>query len=264
VSAGDNPTIININIGGSTVPQVYSPSQYQDRQPFVKQQIAKQKRFNFLDFDIDNYWIATAGFALATLLMFYPSVDARIFTAWRGDAASGNIESSPIPDSDTPNVSPQTAEEGRKRIAQIALADARSGLHYKVGQSARCADYVDRVLRLAGWNTRDTITKQPIDNLRDTGKYMANRFFGGDIGEIIKNPKDLRPGDLVAFRNTYGNWGKGAITHVGIYVGDGKIVDRGTASAPVLHRSIYTFDKGGETKFSAGVRLKGRWFMGVK
>jgi cell wall-associated NlpC family hydrolase len=46
------------------------------------------------------------------------------------------------------------------------------------------------------------------------GQYSTN------YGTIVSNPADLRPGDLVFFVNTY----KRGISHVGIYVGGGEVV----------------------------------------
>ena len=41
--------------------------------------------------------------------------------------------------------------------------------------------------------------------------------FGEDISEA-------KPGDLVFFKNTYGDWPEGTITHVAIFAGDGKLL----------------------------------------
>lgn len=316
----DKQTIININLSDH-YPQPVAPQFYQAAPQMPRQAIAFPNPIKFLDVEIDGWWYIGL---LLLLIAFYPSVDTRVFLAWRGDAAAGNIESAPIPENPfqdefiTPESEPQNPSvdrtpvdrtpvdrapvdrtpvdrtptdripvdripkkieqkpgkifapspkfdliiKARKRIAEIAIEDARKGLQYKVGQSARCADYVDNVLGRANWNTKDTITKQPLDNLRDTGKYMANRWAGPDMGEVITDPNKLEIGDIVFFRNTYGSWKKGAITHVGVYVGKGMIVDRGTASAPVLYRSIRTFDKGGESKFTSAVRLHKKWFQG--
>jgi hypothetical protein len=323
MSGGDEKqTVININLADHyPQPQSVAPQFYPVAQPQMSRQaIAFPDLRKFSDRDIDAYWVLAAVF---TLFALYPSFDARVLLALRGDAAGGIVDSAPIPENpfenefispepipqnpfDSEPVSPEPRPQvppssdrapgkavpaptpkkvvpkpgtiftpspkfdsipkiskARRRIAELAIEDARKGLRYKVGQSARCADYVDYVLGRANWNTRDTITKQPLDKFRDTGKYMANRWAGPDIGQVITDPSKLEIGDIVFFRNTYGNWRKGAITHVGIYVGRGMIVDRGTAAAPVLYRSIRTFDKGGESKFSSAVRLHEKWFKGV-
>ena len=46
------------------------------------------------------------------------------------------------------------------------------------------------------------------------------------------------------FKNTYGDWRDGVITHVGIYVGDNNMVDRSTSAHPVAQRSVFTFSGG--------------------
>lgn len=257
------PTVININIGSPNVPfrQPLPPHPPYSSYPTCPP-VQIQKKSGWLDFDIDNYWIGSFVFLFLTGMLLYPSFDSRILVALRGDAAGGNIDSVPVSSVASYLSSPKNAAEGRKRIAEIALADAASGLKYKPNQSARCADYVENVLQRAGWNIKDTITKEPLDQFRQTGKYMANRFAGPDIGTVITNVNDLQPGDLVVFRNTYGNWERGAITHVAIVVSKKMIVDRGTASAPVLHRSINTFNKDGENKIVAGIRLHDKWFIG--
>jgi len=94
------------------------------------------------------------------------------------------------------------------------------------------------------------ITKKPSDGY-DTAEWFANSLSGNDVGDRIGKPKDLRPGDLVFFDRTYGNWGRGVITHVGVYVGDGMMVDRSTSSAPVRMRSMEGTFPG---KFTHGVR----------
>ena len=67
---------------------------------------------------------------------------------------------------------------------------------------------------------------------------------------MIRSIDQLQPGDIVMWANTYGDWPEGSITHVGIYVGDGQIVDRPTAAAPVKRRPVTTF-----AHFVGAVRL---------
>ncbi|MEM9925644.1 MAG: NlpC/P60 family protein, partial [Cyanobacteria bacterium P01_D01_bin.50] len=115
------------------------------------------------------------------------------------------------------------------------------GKSYKPGQKERCADFVRFVLRQS--NVRVGITRKPWDagKQNHNGSLMARSFFGSDIGIILINPKQFQKGDLIGFTNTYGNFKKGAITHVGIYIGNGKVVDRSTMSAPVRIRNLSAF-----------------------
>lgn len=123
---------------------------------------------------------------------------------------------------------------GRNAIAWV-------GKSYKPGERERCADFVRFVLRQS--NVRMGITRKPWDagKQNHNGSLMARSFFGNDIGIILTNPNQFRKGDLIGFTNTYGNFKRGAITHVGIYVGRGRIVDRSTMSAPVRIRSLSSF-----------------------
>jgi hypothetical protein len=115
------------------------------------------------------------------------------------------------------------------------------GVDYKSGQTARCADFVRRVLSETGHNV-------PVAR-GSVGPLMADSFYDPALGDIILDKAHLQPGDVVMFQNTYdgpgrilpGANGQGRITHVGIYVGDGKMIDRPTASKPVQYRSIDTF-----------------------
>ena len=123
---------------------------------------------------------------------------------------------------------------GRNAIAWV-------GKSYKPSQKERCADFVRFVLRQL--NVRVGITRKPWDagKQNHNGSLMARSFFGNDIGIILTNPNQFQKGDLIGFTNTYGNFRRGAITHVGIYIGNGKIVDRSTMSAPVKIRTLSSF-----------------------
>jgi GH24 family phage-related lysozyme (muramidase) len=121
----------------------------------------------------------------------------------------------------------------------VAAAQKWVGQDFKPGQSARCADWVREVLSAAGVDIG--VAKG------SGGPLMADSFHGGELGEIILDPEQLQPGDIVMFANTYDGpgrspiLGRGKITHVGIYVGNGEMVDRSTMSAPVRQRPISTF-----------------------
>lgn len=123
-----------------------------------------------------------------------------------------------------------------------AIAEANAGTEFQPGAREQCANFVRYVLKTAGVDVG--VTSNAVDGL-STGPALANSFFGEDIGTIITDPADFQPGDIVGFYDTYsGPWPEGTITHVGIYVGDGQIVDRSTSSRPVSKRSIDTFGAG--------------------
>jgi muramidase (phage lysozyme) len=145
-----------------------------------------------------------------------------------------------------PNATTPT-KANAERVVESALAWV--GKDYKRGQTARCADFVRHILKVTGLAA--PVSKQPVDKDKQgdaRSPLMAQSFFGKDVGQLIWDKNQLQPGDLVGFANTYGNWEPGAITHIGIYIGDGMMVDRSTSSKPVFRRPISTF------KFLVGVR----------
>jgi tape measure domain-containing protein len=126
------------------------------------------------------------------------------------------------------------------------LAAANSNLGLFAGQTERCADAIRRLFEVAG--VAIGTTKKAWDGL-DSGARLASGFFGSDIGQRINRQADLRPGDLVGFERTYGNWGPGVQTHVGMYAGDGMMFDHSSRQG-LTKRPLSTF----EGKFMYGVR----------
>lgn len=122
------------------------------------------------------------------------------------------------------------------KVAEIA--SQWKNKEFKPGQTARCADFVRHVLKQAGVDVG--VSSSPWDKGKqpNNGPLMARSFFGNDIGTPI-DPKNIQPGDIIGFTNTYGSWSQGAITHVGIAVSPTEMVDRPTANVPVKHRSIF-------------------------
>lgn len=118
---------------------------------------------------------------------------------------------------------------------------------FNPGIEAQCANFVRQVLKDAGIDL--PVTQTPIDGMKPTGEALANGLFGEDIGEFIKDKSQLLPGDLVFFGGTYGGYPDSVVTHIGIYIGNGEIVDRPTKAEPVKKRSIDTFKT-----FSGGIR----------
>jgi len=50
-----------------------------------------------------------------------------------------------------------------------------------------------------------------------------------------------RPGDIVMYANTYGNYRPGVITHVGVVSGTSKMIHRPTKDQPVMEDSLNLF-----------------------
>ena len=78
--------------------------------------------------------------------------------------------------------------------------------------------------------------------------HSAEGQFSSRYGAIISNQSDLRPGDLVFFVNTY----KRGISHVGIYAGDGMVLQALTPgrglTAVSMHSSYWS------PRYYAGLR----------
>jgi hypothetical protein len=125
---------------------------------------------------------------------------------------------------------------------------------FKPGQTERCADFVRTVLKAVNHPKADYITTAPADGLAISKNFlMAASLSGTDCGLRISDVGSLNPGDLVFFKNTYGNFAPGTITHIGIAAGNGDMIDRSTSAKPVRKRGIIaTF---GASKFSHGIRL---------
>jgi len=136
-----------------------------------------------------------------------------------------------------------------KAIRDKALAWA--GKEFKPGITEQCCNFVREVLLEAGYNPG--VTEKPSDNYFPTSEGYANSLAGDDIGKKISR-KDLEPGDLVFFKNTYGNYPEGTITHVGIYTGDGYFVHRPTSARPVEEVLLDNYCSG--QCFAEGRRLK--------
>lgn len=68
------------------------------------------------------------------------------------------------------------------------------------------------------------------------GENTADSLSGKTVGDVVH--KKIRAGDILLFRNTYGSWPFGTITHVGIASESaGMMYDAGSGSI-VHHRSI--------------------------
>jgi TP901 family phage tail tape measure protein len=141
-----------------------------------------------------------------------------------------------------------TRQLATNSVAARVVNAARNwvGKEFAPGVLAQCANFVRQVLKDAG--VQVGVTQKAIDGL-PSGSALASSFFGNDIGTIIKDKSQLRPGDLVAWAQTYGNWGPNVVTHVGVYSGNGKVIDRGNSA--LKERSIDTFKR-----FLYGVRPK--------
>ena len=132
-----------------------------------------------------------------------------------GASRSGS-EPEADPGSQTPeSVSVSTDKKGIKAIIQAA--ESSTGL--SAGVSEQCANTTRAVLAKAGHPAANKTTKvgdlDP-EGLKYNGPGFAASFAGSDMGSVTTSISQTKPGSIMLWRDTYGNFAPGAITHVGI------------------------------------------------
>lgn len=118
----------------------------------------------------------------------------------------------------------------------MKVAQEWVGLEFKPGRVEQCAAFVRAVFGEAGVPLAVASRPSDWELTRDLpqGPDFANSFFSDEVGNLVTSLQEALPGDLLAFQNTYqGDFPPESITHVGIYAGDGEMIDRSTASEPV-------------------------------
>lgn len=122
----------------------------------------------------------------------------------------------------------------------VEVARRWVGREFRPGVPEQCMGFVRAMLAEAQHPLADKITAKPVDGL-DTGFYLASSLAGRDLGPMVDRIGDLRPGAILFFQNTYGDWPRGTITHVGIYAGDNQLIHRPTMSRPVEQVALVGF-----------------------
>lgn len=116
----------------------------------------------------------------------------------------------------------------------LSVAKSWVGYNFRPGQTAQCANFVRSVFEEA--KVYVGVASHPSDEKlipnEPKGASYADSFAGDDVGDKVPIDKP-EPGDIVMYKNTYGNYPDGVITHVGIYEGNASIIHRPTANAPV-------------------------------
>lgn len=174
-----------------------------------------------------------------------------------------NLGSTPVPANDAA-IGASTALAGSViqagggapavKVGDVVDRAGRSSLGLNQGVSEACATSAATILNKMGRNVAVPTTKS-WDGM-PTGSALASRFFNDQVATKIP-VNQVQPGDPIAFANTYGNWGPGTITHVGIAAGrDPKtgqmmMYDHSTGKG-VVKRPVDTF---GSPLYAA--RLKG-------
>lgn len=126
-----------------------------------------------------------------------------------------------------------------------SVARAWVGKHFHKGEPAQAVTFVREVLKKAcGPRFERLQTQRPWDFSllgveEELAPWFADSLAGDEIGPRIRRLADVRAGDLVFLRNTYGHWPKGVITHVGIAgTVNGTFIDRPTSASPVRLAAI--------------------------
>lgn len=122
------------------------------------------------------------------------------------------------------------------------------------GPGPFCASFVRQVFLEAGVNLG--VASKPSDHAQTSrmpqGPSYANSLAGDEIGTRIPSETQLTAGDLVFWSGTDPKYPPGVITHVGIYIGGGQVVDRGDARVEERPMSIFRhFVEGRRPKFAA-------------
>ena len=124
--------------------------------------------------------------------------------------------------------------------ASKIVATARSwvGREFNPGVFAQCANFVRNVFAQSGLKLSEVLSRSADGS--DYGVQEAGSLLKASIGTIIKDKSKVIAGDIITWKKSYGNYGDD-VTHVGIATGNGMMIDRSTAGAPVRERSIDTF-----------------------
>lgn len=119
----------------------------------------------------------------------------------------------------------------------LEIARRWVGKEFRPGVPEQCMGFVRHVLAEAKHPLAQVVTKDPVDGL-STGFYLASSLAGRDCGPLVVEQEQLKPGSILFWQNTYGDWPRGTITHVGIYAGGGEFIHRPTMSRPVEQASL--------------------------
>ena len=128
--------------------------------------------------------------------------------------------------------------------------------------SPPCASWVRMVLGMANHPAANqTTTTADLDPQIGpnsgwaTSLNSAASFAGSDLGTVVRNSGSLKPGDLVLHKNTFGNYGPGAITHVSVASDKkGKILHQSTSGGAPKESNMFSF--------AHGIRLGGEGTIG--
>lgn len=132
------------------------------------------------------------------------------------------------------------SQDKTQTVVQRAREHVRQPWRDK-GPGPFCASFVRQVFLEAG--VKLGVANKPSDHALTRrlpqGPSYANSLAGDEIGTRITSKLRLAPGDIVFWELTDKKFGRGVISHVGIYVGEDMIIDRGEQN--VQKRSLNTY-----------------------
>lgn len=123
-------------------------------------------------------------------------------------------------------------DDSNNSINEMAQGDNNFGRRVLEGGEHQLG--LPYVLGGDGVNSTDC-GKFTLDNYKKAGVDLGTRLadeqhnYCQANGDLFMDITKAKPGDLVFFKNTYGDWEPGTITHVGIYAGDGKMLHAGSS-----------------------------------
>lgn len=113
------------------------------------------------------------------------------------------------------------------------------GKNFAGSATEQCMLFVRHCLTEVNAPIKNTVTKEAVDGL-DTSYALASSLAGRDCGYLF-DTMTTKANDIIFFKNTYGNWDDGVITHVGIIVdSNGNFVHRPTSIRPVELAQFHT------------------------
>lgn len=159
----------------------------------------------------------------------------------------------PTPVPPTPAPPPPRPDDGQVGARIFAKAQAWVGKSFAAGSSSQTMYFVRKVLAEACGSHFNTLLVKPAWDSHlvgdPSGYGLADSLAGEQAGRKLTYG-ELKAGDLVFLKNTFGSFANGVITMVGIATGDGKThIYRG--SSPNIKRAEID-----GPKFAGGLRIK--------
>lgn len=120
-------------------------------------------------------------------------------------------------------------DKARKVVDMAKRLKAQNwGGAYKQNQ---CANFVRKVFTDSGFHLPSAANPTDAALVRKQGygfaPELADSFAGDEIGPKV-DYHQAQPGDIIMFKGTDSSYTYGTITHVGLCIGNGMMIDRGT------------------------------------